>query len=94
MDLLKLFLLIFWLFQELGRLRPIYLKDNDNFNIDPLHEINDYKFIVYKSEDTISILNSFAEFDSIKLEENSILINHASNLFTPLNINKLLEYKN
>ncbi len=75
-------------------LRPIYLKDKNNFNIDPLHEINDYKFIVYKSEDTINLLNSFTDFNNINLDENNLLINHASKLFSPLNISKLLEYKN
>jgi hypothetical protein len=75
-------------------LRPIYLIDNDNFNIDPLHEINDYKFIVYKSDDTINLLNSFTDFNKIKLDKNNLLMNHASKLFTALDINKLIEHKN
>lgn len=75
-------------------LRPIYLIDNDNFNIDPLHEINEHKHIVKNISDTINILSSFTNIENLNLDKKSLLIQHASYLFTPLEIEKLLEYKN
>jgi hypothetical protein len=75
-------------------LRPIYLEDNDNFNIDPLYEINEHKLVVKNISDTINFLSSFTNNEILKLDENKILISHASKLFSPFDINKLVQYKN